>query len=157
MPELAHEHSFHDPHVGHEESDISVGAAATFGAVVVLLCIFALVCVSVLMRVYGSQQATELAHAVTYPLAHEEPMAQGPGIQANPPADLASLRLEEDAVLHNYAWVDREQGIVRIPIARAMELLVQKGLPSRANPPSQEGPMYPEASSSGRMMERFVP
>jgi hypothetical protein len=94
---------------------------------------------------------------VTYPLAHVEPMAQGPGIQVNPPADLATLHVEENTVLDGYAWVDREHGIVRIPIARAMELLVQKGLPSRPNPPPAEGPTYPEASSSGRMMERFVP
>jgi hypothetical protein len=157
MSELAHDHSFHDPHVGHEESDISVGAAATFGVLLALLCIFAIICVSVLMHIYGNQEAAEYSQAMTYPLAHEQPMPQGPGVQANPPADLSALRLEEDAILDNYAWVDREHGIVRIPIARAMELLVQKGLPARSNPPPQEGPMYPEASSSGRMMERFVP
>lgn len=157
MPELAHEHSFHDPHVGHEESDLSVAGAATFGVLLILLCVFAYIVVGVMMHIFGTQQATEFSHAVTYPLAHEEPVAQGPGIQANPPADLAALHVEENAVLDTYAWVDREHGIVRIPIARAMELLVQKGLPSRPNPPSAEGPMYPEASSSGRMMERFVP
>src|SRR5690348_7888771 len=121
MSELAHEHSFHDPHVGHEESDLSVGGAATFGVLLVLLCLFAYVCVAVIMHVFGAQQAAEVSHAMTYPLAQEQPVAQGPGIQANPPADLAALHVEENAVLDDYAWVDREHGVVRIPVARAME------------------------------------
>lgn len=157
MPELAHNQSFHDPHVGHEESDISVGAAAGFGVILVLLCVFCYIAVSVVMHVFSGQRAAQQATSITYPLAQEQPTAQGPGVQANPPADLAALHAEEDAVLDGYAWVDRAHGIVRIPIARAMQLVVQKGLPSRPSPPPEEGPEYPEASSSGRMMERFVP
>ena len=41
------------------------------------------------------------------------------------------------ANLHNYGWVDQKAGVVRIPIDRAMTLLLQKGLPARkATPPS---------------------
>jgi hypothetical protein len=36
---------------------------------------------------------------------------------------------EENAALATYGWVDRDAGIVRIPIERAMELLVLRGLP----------------------------
>jgi hypothetical protein len=136
---------------------MSFAGGITFGVLLVLLCIFAYIVVSVLMGIFGGQRAAQKAQSVTYPLAQEEPMAVGPGVQPNPPADLAALRLEEDTVLDNYAWVDKAHGIVRIPIAQAMQLVVQQGLPSRPNPPAEEGPEYPEASSSGRMMERFVP
>ena len=37
--------------------------------------------------------------------------------------------------LHQYAWVDRERGIVRIPIERAMQLLVEE---SASPPPSRK-------------------
>jgi hypothetical protein len=38
---------------------------------------------------------------------------------------LTELRAKEDAELGSYGWVDRKKGIVRIPIDRAMELVVQ--------------------------------
>jgi hypothetical protein len=43
--------------------------------------------------------------------------------------DLADLHAREDLLLNNYSWADREHGKVRIPIARAMELIAQRGLP----------------------------
>src|SRR5437762_1164629 len=51
-------------------------------------------------------------------------------------ADLKQLRATEDAVLTTYGWIDRKNGIVRIPIDRAMDLLLQRGLPTR--PPAQQ-------------------
>lgn len=41
-------------------------------------------------------------------------------------ADLLSLRAKEDAHLHSYAYLDRNKGVVRIPIDRAMELLAKE-------------------------------
>jgi hypothetical protein len=43
--------------------------------------------------------------------------------------DIASLHAREDLLLDNYTWVDQSKGTVRIPIARAMELIAQRGLP----------------------------
>jgi hypothetical protein len=44
---------------------------------------------------------------------------------------LKALRDEEDATLSGYSWVDRNNQIVRIPVADAMRLTLQRGLPSR--------------------------
>jgi hypothetical protein len=41
------------------------------------------------------------------------------------------MRAAEDAALDSYGWVDKDAGIVRIPVDRAMEILAKKGLPSR--------------------------
>jgi hypothetical protein len=46
-------------------------------------------------------------------------------LQANPAADLAAERRREENMLEGYAWVDREQGIARIPVQRAMEILAR--------------------------------
>jgi cytochrome c oxidase cbb3-type subunit III len=54
-------------------------------------------------------------------------------------ARLKEMRATEDAVLHSYGWVDQAAGIVRIPIERAMELLAERGLPARAQPPARPG------------------
>jgi len=61
------------------------------------------------------------------------PTAPGPQLQPDPARDLATLRREKYAMLHEYAWLDRRAGIVRIPIERAMELAV-----ARASPPQPE-------------------
>jgi hypothetical protein len=41
-------------------------------------------------------------------------------------------------LLEGYGWVDREAGVVRLPIERAMELLLERGLPTRPEA-EQEG------------------
>jgi hypothetical protein len=43
-----------------------------------------------------------------------------------PVTDLQDMRAAENQALHNYAWVDKEKGIVRIPIENAKALLVQR-------------------------------
>src|SRR5262245_62142431 len=39
------------------------------------------------------------------------------------------MRAEEDAILGSYGWAEKSAGFARIPIDRAMELIVQRGLP----------------------------
>jgi hypothetical protein len=43
--------------------------------------------------------------------------------------EIAEMHAREDLLLDNYTWVDRSSGKVRIPIARAMELIAKGGLP----------------------------
>ena len=40
-----------------------------------------------------------------------------------------SLDAEQRAVLGSYGWVDQERGLVRIPVDRAMDLLLEGGRP----------------------------
>ena len=51
-----------------------------------------------------------------------------PRLQPNPPMDLKEFRAGEETILNNYGWIDPEKGIVRIPVARAMELVAKEGL-----------------------------
>lgn len=44
---------------------------------------------------------------------------------------LKQLQATEEANLTTYGWLDRKNGIVHIPIERAMDLLLQRGLPTR--------------------------
>jgi hypothetical protein len=51
--------------------------------------------------------------------------------------DLEHLRQHEDNLLNNYGWVDPKAGVVRVPIDRAMDLVLQKGLPVRGKQPEK--------------------
>ena len=68
-----------------------------------------------------------------------------PQLQPDPVGDLHMLRQHEDQILQGYAWVDEKAGKVRIPVARAMQLLAQRGLPNTmgAPPPVGQKPAAP--------------
>jgi hypothetical protein len=52
------------------------------------------------------------------------PLAGGrAGLSSAPQQDLAAYRADKERQLNTYGWVDRQQGIARIPIADAMDLL----------------------------------
>ena len=54
------------------------------------------------------------------------------------PRNLRAFRDREDAELHSYGWVDRNAGTVRIPIDRAKDLLLERGLPVKGAAPAAE-------------------
>jgi len=45
------------------------------------------------------------------------------------PEDMIAQREQAEARLNSYGWVDKEAGVVRIPIDQAMALVAEKGLP----------------------------
>ncbi len=52
-----------------------------------------------------------------------------PRLETDERSQLGGFLLDQDDILYSYGWVDEKAGIVRIPIDRAMDLLVQRGLP----------------------------
>jgi len=50
---------------------------------------------------------------------------------------LRDLRRTEDAALSSYGWVDRQTGVVRIPIDRAIDLVAEKGIPFGKGPKTE--------------------
>ena len=63
-----------------------------------------------------------------------------PRLETNERLEINDFRLQEEKKLNSYDWIDQKSGIARIPIERAMQLLAQRGLPTRpqagAVPPS---------------------
>jgi hypothetical protein len=49
-----------------------------------------------------------------------------PNLQLAPENELAAARAEEEALLGAYAWTDAAQSAARVPIERAMELLLER-------------------------------
>jgi hypothetical protein len=61
-------------------------------------------------------------------------------LETNERLEINDFRLQEEKTLNSYGWIDQQAGVARIPIDRAMQLLAQRGLPTRpqagAIPPS---------------------
>jgi hypothetical protein len=85
-----------------------------------------------LMGVMGSsfKKAEEARDPTPSPLAeaHADPIPPGPRLQATPPRDMNELRAQDRETLTTYGWVDQAGGVARIPVDRAMSILVEKGL-----------------------------
>ncbi|HKX30074.1 MAG TPA: hypothetical protein VJ302_20460 [Blastocatellia bacterium] len=58
-----------------------------------------------------------------------EPRLQGaPGHSGSGPQDLRQFREQEDRLLRSYGWLDQQRGVVRIPVERAKQLILRRGL-----------------------------
>ncbi|MCX7963576.1 MAG: hypothetical protein N2644_03700 [Candidatus Sumerlaea chitinivorans] len=82
-----------------------------------------------------------------------------PRLQLSPRQEMEAMRAAEDRILNAYGWVDQAQGKVRIPIARAMQLTLERGLPTRPMPPTEnrdQATSRAADSASGRFVERKV-
>lgn len=119
-------HGAHGPG-GHETRDVTFRpiVAASIGLAVLVLA--AILGMAGLFGYLASREAKE--SAPERPLAAEfaPRLPPEPRLQAVPIQDLRELRAAESAILERYGWVDREQGVVHIPIDRAIELLARRG------------------------------
>ena len=68
-----------------------------------------------------------------YPDMHAIGLQNGPQPQllVNEPANLADIRKHEHDMLTTYGWMDQNAGVVRLPIDRAKDLIIERGLPVR--------------------------
>jgi len=70
----------------------------------------------------------------------------GPRLQVAPPSDLEIMKFTAEAQLNSYGWVNRDSGIVHIPIQQAMQLVAQGGTPAAA--PAAQTPRSPQAEGA---------
>jgi hypothetical protein len=61
--------------------------------------------------------------------------AGGPQLLVNEPMNLAAQQAREHQMLTTYGWADQNAGTIRIPLDKAKELLLPRGLPVRGQTP----------------------
>lgn len=124
---MAHPQSTHTapPGIGHEHTDARIRPIVI--AMAGLGIAFALVGV-LMLGLYGlfAGRVAQLSPPAN-PLASAAPrLPPEPRLQVRPIRDLRELHEAENNILDHYGWVDRDAGVVRIPIARAIDLLAAK-------------------------------
>jgi hypothetical protein len=108
----------------HEERDVRLRPVIIAAAGLAIFAGVALLALVWLFDYLAARRAPEAVYPP--PLLEAGRLPPEPRLQVSPQRDARAMRSEEDAALDSYGWVDRESGIVRIPITRAMELLVEK-------------------------------
>ena len=131
---------------GYEKSDASPRGLLYFA--LIMAAILAAVSLSLILLFKHFQKAEAPASFVPTPFAAEQPLPPGPRVQPNPGADMQSYYESQQKILNSYGWVDRQKGIVRLPIDRAMQLLLERGLPTRSVPSPRDGAPQQKGNSS---------
>ena len=126
---------------------------------VVILTVTTVVCMAlmwVLLRAfkYQADSAPAPTRSQVAATAHERPAAEGrvyPEVTAIGPAggaggtpqlllneyiNLDAYRAHEQQMLTTYGWVDQNAGTIRLPLDRAKQLLLERGLPVRGQTPA---------------------
>jgi len=113
---------------GHEVRDVNPWAIGKFVVALIFFCGLSLLFLIGLFKYFESE------HPVAPHLPPRSPAKVK--LEETQTEMLLKLRSSEDEVLHKYGWADKQKGVVRIPIDRAIDLLAQRGLP--AAPPRQQ-------------------
>jgi hypothetical protein len=121
------------PRAGHEERDVDFVAITKFGIGLTLTVIITVFLVWGLFHFFIStdEKAYDAGAPLPPSVATAARVPPQPRLQQSPPVDLRDMRAAEDQLLHHYSWVDRDKGVVRLPIERAMDVLAERGLKSR--------------------------
>jgi hypothetical protein len=132
-----------NPQTHHEKSDVNVHALLwfvvifiAFGAVAHLLLYLQFRYYRALFRGATNAPLTAVARPPGAAVPAEPRLqpfeTRNAGGEVNPPyantpvTDMEQMRAAEEKVLHSAGWVDRQKGIVRLPIDLAKQLAVQR-------------------------------
>lgn len=120
--------------MGYEPQDVDVKhmpvhAIALFVSILVVLGLSYLIMLVINPDSVGRRDAEQFRSMP------EEP---NPLLQTNVTAqlDMVQLREREHEVMHGYGWSDLEGGKAHVPVDRAMEMVLEEGLPTRGSEPA---------------------
>src|ERR1700691_2188855 len=139
-----------------EHGDVNFKALSKFATALVITTIFSAGLVLGIFQYLLHREGGVPASRVESPAQDARQLPPEPRLEETPATDLQEMRAAEDQVLHNYRWLDQANGIVRLPIDRAMDLIAQRGLPARKESGPQSaaaGVTVPTASGLGPIMQ----
>jgi hypothetical protein len=129
---------------GYERQDLQVSAILYFLltiVVVVVICLFGLRGLFDFLdhRAKAAQPAVNPlvtnvptdTRRISNPDEYLKKAFPDPRLETDERNQLNKESVREEGLLYSYGWIDEKAGTVRIPIERAMDLLVQRGLPVR--------------------------
>ncbi len=109
----------------HREANVKLIAWSTVGLAVATIVIY--VIVWGIFNVIKTADQKESSEQAASPFAIPGQLPPEPRLQVRPYEELQVLRAHEDNVLSHYGWQDQKNGIVHIPIDKAMDMVAQQG------------------------------
>jgi hypothetical protein len=141
-------HSEPDAGAGYEQRDANIRDLLKFGFWLAMVLVVTLVTVRWTYHFYAR---IEPVGPPASPFVNVREIPTGPLLQVAPHVDLQTYCEDQEQQVNTYGWIDQPGGVVRLPVDRAMDLLLERGLPTR---PASEAP---PTTSSGVMALPFIP
>jgi hypothetical protein len=127
----------------HESRDANARTLAYFGAGIFVVLALVLIAMKWLFFHFA---ATQPLGPPPTPFETVRALPPEPRLQVAPAQDWETYWQGQQDILNHYGWVNKQQGVVRLPIDQAMELLLQRGLPVRAQAPPRDSAEVPTES-----------
>jgi hypothetical protein len=122
-----------NPDVAFEKRDVNTRAILYF--IVTLFAVVALTLIS-MRGLFGYYSATQKLGPGISPFYNSRELPPTPRLQVDPTVDLDQVRQSQNELLNSYGWADKATGKVRVPIDRAMDMLIERKLPVRTATPA---------------------
>jgi hypothetical protein len=117
-----------DPSEDYEHRDADTGSLLKFGLGLVIILIVVLFSMKWMFSYFAKSQPLGPPAS---PFENVRVLPPQPRLQVKPGADLRSYCGDQMQKLGTYGWVDSANGVVRIPIDRAIDVTIERGLPAR--------------------------
>ena len=116
---------------GYERRDANLSALLQFGF---WLAVLLAVTLGGMKWTFGYFSRTEPLGSPASPLVKPDArvLPPSPRLQSQPHLELKDYCEAQVAKVNSYAWVDERSGVVRVPVDRAMDLVLDRGLPARS-------------------------
>ncbi len=135
------------PGAQYEHTDVEPGVGYRFAAWLAVAMVLSAALVWGIFLLFNRQAVARDQAARVFPLSKglsQDPPS--PRLQTQPFTDIYRLKTEQRHALNSYGWMDKANGVVHIPIDRAMELTLQRGLPAREGGSSAPSMVVQDAS-----------
>lgn len=112
------------------DRDIPVGKIMLSGLYITIFTVLTFVGIRFLFL--HLDRSNEQAQQAVSAFVNQRVLPPEPRLQVDEPRTWQQQLAVEKAHIEGYAWVDQKAGVVSIPVERAMALVAERGLPSRA-------------------------
>ena len=144
MPEHIHyeDDDLFNPETHHEESDVPIRPLFVAVAIFIAFAVVTHFLIAGMYKAFATGERNRMEPVQTQvarpadadvpknqPLLQPFPLANVSPTQSTPVTDLVEMRRREHDRLTTYGWVDKQRGIVHIPIDAAKEKLLQGAHP----------------------------
>jgi hypothetical protein len=152
-----------NPDVSYERTDVDFFQITAFGVGLAIATVVVVFAIIALFKFLEKREDAKNPPPIASMMNDRQKLPPEPHIQpvpseSQPPQQLQELRDTEKEILSNYGWIDQSKGIVRIPIAQAIDMVAAKGLPSKPSPAGGDNGGFrviPSDASSGRTLEKI--
>jgi hypothetical protein len=120
----------HSPELASFDREVNLRGVLWAGAILVTVALVVHLLIWWLLRgfeTYDEKRDVRLTPIEAELRPQEQPPPE-PRLEVSPRQNLEELRQEEDALIRGAAWVNPQQGVVRVPLDVALEVIAERGV-----------------------------